>query len=94
MRDQSVVTTFLPSSFFTTGKRPESRPESLEEKVLVLLQKGPLSKSEIAQSLGHKRISGGLKKALSSLLNQEKIAFTIPEKPNSRFQKYQLKTLT
>ena len=102
VRAESVVTTFLPSSFFSTGKRPEeqaekaekvrpeSRPESLEEEILKLLQSGPLSKGEISQALGHKHISGGLKKVLTSLIKQEKIAYTIPEKANSRLQKYKL----
>ncbi|MBS0585739.1 MAG: putative DNA binding domain-containing protein [Verrucomicrobia bacterium] len=110
VRAESVVTTFLPSSFFATGKKPgeeaeeaekvrpgsrpewkpESRPESLEDAVLDLLKKGPLSKGELSQALGHKHISGALKKTLISLLKQEKIAYTIPNKPNSRLQKYKL----
>ena len=90
VRTQSVVTSFLPSSFFSTGKRPESRPESLEAAVLNLLKDGPLSKGEISQALGHKYISGGLKKILISLLKQKRIAYTIPTKPNSRLQKYKL----
>jgi len=100
VRAESVVTTFLPSSFFSTGKRPEeqagkaekarpeSRPESLEDEVLNLIKDGPLSKGEISQALGHKRISGRLKKVLISLLKEERIAYTIPEKPNNRLQKY------
>ncbi len=75
VRTQSVVTTFLPSIFFVTGKRPESRPESLEAEVLQLLQKKPLSKAEISKCLGHKHISGGLKKALLRLLEQGKIHY-------------------
>ena len=71
--------------------RPESRPESLKEEVLNLIKDGSLSKSEISQALGHKHISGGLKKALISLLKEEKIVYTIPDKPNSRLQKYKLK---
>ncbi len=69
-------------------KRPESKP--LEEEVLNLLRKGPLSKAEISHSLGHKHISGGFKKVLTSLLNEGKIAYTVPEKPNSRLQRYRL----
>ncbi|MGL5626548.1 MAG: ATP-binding protein [Candidatus Rhabdochlamydia sp.] len=99
VRTQSVVTTFLPSIFFSTGKGPqeqeleakESRPESLEIEVLNFLQKGPLSKAEISRFLGHKQISGGLKKALCNLLQQGIITYTIPEKSNSRLQKYKLK---
>lgn len=115
VRAESVVTTFLPSSFFSTGKRPEeqdkaekvrpdskpdskpewkpeSRPESLEDTVLNLLKKGSLSKGELSQALGHKHISGALKKVLISLLKQERITYTIPQKPNSRMQKYKLNT--
>jgi len=103
VRAQSVVTTFLPSRFFstapqdhelgTTRSRLESRPESLEDEVLGLLQKGSLSKGEIAKNLGHKFISGGLKKTLSHLLKQGKIAYTIPEKTNSRLQKYRIEKI-
>jgi ATP-dependent DNA helicase RecG len=105
VRADSVVTTFLPSIFFTTGtileskeKRPESRPESkekrpesVENQILDLLRDGPLSKGEISQKLGHIHISGVLKKTLSYLLQEGRIVFTLPEKPNSRLQKYRLK---
>ncbi len=96
VRVQSVVTTFFPSLFFSRGQktqktRPELRPGSLEEKILNVLQENPLSKGELANILGHKHISGGLKKALQSLMKQEKIAHTVPAKPNSRLQKYRLK---
>lgn len=94
MRAESVVTTFLPSAFFAIGKipeeRPKLRPESLEDAVLNLLKDKALSKSELSQSLGHKYISGGLKKTLAYLLDKEKISYTVPEKPNSRLQKYKL----
>ncbi len=104
VRTQSVVTTFLPSRFFATGKtfqkrtisqdrpesRPKLRPESLEEKILDLLRRGPLSKTEIARHLGHDHISGGLKKNLMQLVNNERIELMISEKPNSRLQKYQI----
>ncbi|WP_080503351.1 Fic family protein [Candidatus Protochlamydia amoebophila] len=59
-------------------------------KYSICLGEGPLSKSEISKNLGHKHISGGLKKALNQLLKQGKIVQTIPEKPNSRLQRYKL----
>ena len=68
----------------------ESKPESLEEKILCLLQKSPLSKSELSKAFGHKNISGGLKKALTLLLNQGKITYTLPDKLTSSLQKYKL----
>ncbi len=47
--------------------------------------------SELTKKLGHKNISSGLRKVLHHTLNSEKITYTIPEKPNSRLQKYKLK---
>ena len=102
VRAESVVTTFLPSVFFATGEipeerpklrpkiRPKLRPKSIEAEVVNLLRKGPLSKAEIAELLGHQRISGGLKKVFQSLIDQGVIAYTIPDKPRSKVQKYKL----
>ncbi len=98
VQTQSVVTTFFPSTIFLKEgmleeqKRPESepelRPESIEDKLLKLLEKGAVSKSELVKHLGHKHMSGGLKKLLQHLLKGKVIAYTIPKKPNSRLQKY------
>jgi predicted HTH transcriptional regulator len=71
--------------------RPESRPESLENVVLNLLKEKSLSKAEIAAQLGHKSISRGLKNVIIRLLLERRIEQTIPEKPNSRLQKYRIK---
>ena len=102
IRAESVVTTFLPSVFFATGEipeerpklrpkiRPKLRPKSIEEEVVNLLRKEPLSKAEIAELLGHQRISGGLKKVFQNLIDQGVIAYTIPDKPRSKVQKYKL----
>ena len=70
--------------------RPESQPESLESRVLRLLAAGPMSKTELSTNLGQKKISGQLNKVVRLLVNEGKIAFTRPEIPRSRFQKYQL----
>jgi ATP-dependent DNA helicase RecG len=81
----------------TTGKaesrpesRPESQPESLTNRILGLLGDEPLSKSDISARLGQKKVSGQLNKVIRTLLTNELIAFTIPEKPSSRLQKYRL----
>ena len=70
--------------------QPESRPESLEQRVMGLLAGGARSKAEIAAGLGHKEISGQLNKVIRLLLQEQIVAYTIPEKPNSRLQKYVL----
>jgi len=50
----------------------------------------PLSSAGIAAALGHKQLSGNLRKALPRLRDSGLLAYTIPEKPNSRSQKYRL----
>lgn len=70
--------------------QPELQPESLRDKVLQLLAREPLSKSEISRKLGQKAISGHLNKVIKNLLEEGVVAYTIPEKPRSRAQKYRM----
>ncbi len=58
--------------------------------ILSLCATKPLSSAEIAAALGHKQLSGNLRKALPRLRESGLLAYTIPEKPNSRSQKYRL----
>jgi predicted HTH transcriptional regulator len=69
---------------------PESGPESIVKRLLNALKFGEYSRSELAEKLGHKSISGKLKERMSELMEEEFIEYTIPEKPNSRLQKYRL----
>ncbi|MCY4343806.1 MAG: putative DNA binding domain-containing protein [Gammaproteobacteria bacterium] len=68
----------------------ESQPESLTTRVLRQLANGPKSKSELSSSLGQKRVSGQLNKVIRTLKAEGRITFTIPKKPRSRLQKYDL----
>ena len=71
--------------------RPESRLESqLAAKVLLLLMKNDVGKAKLASGLGHKTVSGELKKQIKNLLELDYIEMTIPEKPRSSKQKYRL----
>jgi predicted HTH transcriptional regulator len=70
--------------------QPESQPESLETRVLRLLEDEPKSKAELSRGLGQKEISGQLNKVVRQLLADRTIEYTIPEKPSSRHQKYRL----
>jgi len=81
--------------------KPESQPESstssvlvqyqsLEERILALLKEDSLPVSILSERLGQKRVSGQLKIVLKKLLSDSLVEFTIPDKPNSRLQKYRL----
>ena len=59
-------------------------------RVLSLLSNGPMAKSALSTGLGQKEVSGQLNKVIRLLLANKTIEYTIPEKPNSRLQKYRL----
>jgi DNA-binding PadR family transcriptional regulator len=58
--------------------------------ILAVCLLAPLSSAEIATALGHKQLSGNLRKALPRLREAGLVEYTIPESPNSRLQKYRL----
>ena len=68
----------------------ESQQESLRNRLLLLLASGPLSRSEIVAKLGQKQLSRHLYNVIHLLLEEGVIAHTIPDKPQSRLQKYAL----
>ena len=70
--------------------KPESRPESLAARVLRQLADGPMSKADLSEALGQKQISGRLNRVIRLLVADGSIAYTIPEKPRSRLQRYRL----
>ncbi len=51
-----------------------------------------MAKVELSTRLGHKEISGRLNQVIRILLADQTVEYTIPEKPNSRLQKYRLTT--
>lgn len=70
--------------------KAESKAESLQKQILETLKTSPLSKAQIAEAIGKKKVDGQLNMAARDLLVQELVEYTIPGKPNSRLQKYQL----
>jgi ATP-dependent DNA helicase RecG len=69
----------------------ESGLESETSKVVLLaLVKQPLQRAEVARVLGHDGVSGAINRSIKELLSKQLIEYTIPDKPNSRLQKYRL----
>ena len=58
--------------------------------VLTALTEGPRSAAELAEVLQLGTKTGAFKRSMKNLLEQECIAYTIPDKPSSRLQKYRL----
>lgn len=70
--------------------QPESQPESLDQRVMRLVKDMPLTKAIISAQLGQKKVSGQLNKIIRALVREGVLEYTIPDKPNSRLQKYRL----
>ena len=64
-----------------------------ERKILAACARKTLSSSEIASALGHKQLSGNIRKVLPNLLDKGLLEFTIPLHPKSRLQRYRITPL-
>jgi len=62
----------------------------VDHQILTACAEKPMSSAEIVAALGHRQLSGNLRKALPRLRQAGLLTFTVPDHPKSRLQKYQL----
>lgn len=73
------------------GAQVEAQVEAqVDLDILEACSHQPLSSAEIASALGHKQLSGNLRKAIPRLRAAGLLEYTIPERPTSRLQKYRI----
>ncbi len=58
--------------------------------LLKALKDAPLSTGELAGILDMNSKTGALKRTIKELIEQQLIEYKLPDKPNSRLQKYQI----
>ena len=87
---------FLKDDFSTASNSSQSKSgsesgsESVQDRILNALKQNSLSRSEIAAVIGHKSITRAVRRALNQLMDSGVVEYTIPEKPQSRLQKYRI----
>ncbi|MBI5592821.1 MAG: hypothetical protein HY881_20325 [Deltaproteobacteria bacterium] len=83
---------FLQGDSGTVAKsyKGKSGSESVQDRILNALHQNSLSRSEIAAIIGHKSITRAVRRALNQLMDSGVVEYTIPEKPQSRLQKYRI----
>jgi len=85
---------FIRIVFRFTTSQPESGAESgMALRIFGLLKAQPLSKADIAKALGKEKPTRYLNELMKKLITNKQVAYTIPEKPNSRMQQYRLTSL-
>jgi ATP-dependent DNA helicase RecG len=62
-------------------------------RLLSLMEAGPRTKSEVARELGKAKLSRHLHETMARLVASGALGHTIPDKPNSRLQRYRLTPL-
>lgn len=62
----------------------------IERKVVEMCSVSPKSTRELLESLGYEKRTGNFRKSVSRLLDMGYIEMTIPDKPQSKKQKYRV----
>jgi predicted HTH transcriptional regulator len=73
-----------------SGARSGAQSRAQLTAILVALQENTLSAAELAEALNLESKTGAFKRTIKELLDRQLIAYTLPDKPNSRLQQYRL----
>lgn len=65
-------------------------PGTVPARIMAVISGGPRSRAELARALGHRAVSGALRKALHALQEAGFVELTVPEKRGSRLQRYRI----
>jgi ATP-dependent DNA helicase RecG len=90
-RQGFLIVTFR-AQLVAGGAAETSEAQSGAQSIRVLgaLSQGALSARALADALGMRSKTGALKRTLSEMLSETLIEYMLPDKPNSRLQKYRL----
>lgn len=90
--DSSVFIEFMLQMILDAAPRAQSKAqyEAQSESILHALALAPLSANELIVHLKLRSKTGAFKRTIKELLVNELIAYTLPDKPSSRLQKYRL----
>jgi len=90
-RQGFLIVTFR-AQLVADGAAGTSEAQSGAQSIRVLgaLSRGALSARSLAVALGMRSKTGALKRTLSEMLSKTLIEYTLPDRPNSRLQKYRL----
>lgn len=73
-----------------TGAQSKAQSKAQSDAILQACADTPLSAAELMRIFGLETKTGAFKRVIKGLLENELIEYTLPDKPNSRLQKYRL----
>lgn len=85
-----VATPVMPPVLTPVEKPSDTLIDDVQRKVLAVLCDGVMSTSELARAVGISQPKDMRRRYLRLLLDMRFVEYTVPQKPNSRLQKYRL----